>query len=181
MRSKYTSLQITLHWLVFLLVIVAYTAMELRSEFPRSIRHIVVAVHFSCGIAIFLLMATRLALRIKYAAPPITPRPHPLFIGLSHLVHLLIYLIYLALPLLGVTMKYYGGSEWVAFGITMPVAAEPDEDFADTLADYHQLIARLGYLVLALHAAAALFHHYLWKDNTLLRMMPGKRSSRRNA
>lgn len=57
-----------------------------------------------------------------------------------------------------------------------PVAAEPDEDFADTLADYHELIARLGYLVLALHAAAALFHHYVWKDNTLLRMMPSKRT-----
>ncbi|WP_312979086.1 cytochrome b561 [Atlantibacter sp.] len=176
MRSKYTSLQITLHWLVFLLVIVAYTAMELRSEFPRSVRPLVVSTHFSCGIAIFLLMATRLLLRIKYAAPPITPKPHPLFIGLSHLVHLLIYLIYLALPLLGVTLKYYGGSDWVAFGVSMPVAPEPDEDFADTLADYHGLIARLGYIVLGLHAGAALFHHYVWKDNTLLRMMPGKRS-----
>jgi cytochrome b561 len=26
-----------------------------------------------------------------------------------------------------------------------------------------------------LHALAALMHHYLWKDNTLLRMMPRRR------
>ncbi|EOC6731924.1 cytochrome b561, partial [Cronobacter sakazakii] len=35
MRSKYTSLQITLHWLVFVLVVMAYAAMELRGLVPR--------------------------------------------------------------------------------------------------------------------------------------------------
>lgn len=176
MRSKYTAVQITLHWLVFVLVIIAYIAMECRSDFPRSYRPLVVSTHFSCGIAVFVLMVTRLVLRLKRPAPPIIPKPHPVFIGLSHVVHGLIYAIYLALPILGVTIKYYGGSEWVAFGIAMPFAAEGDEDFADTLAGYHEVIARTGYLVIGLHAAAALFHHYVWKDNTLLRMMPGKRS-----
>jgi len=175
MRSKYTSLQITLHWLVFLLVIVAYAAMELRTDFPRSYRPLVVATHFSCGIAIGILMMTRLALRLKYPAPPIVPKPHPMFIGLSHLVHSGLYLIYIALPVIGVTMKYYAGNEWVAFGVSLPVAAVPDEGFADTLADLRGVIARVGYVVIALHAGAALFHHYVWKDTTLLRMMPGKR------
>lgn len=175
MRTKYTSLQITLHWLVFILVIIAYAAMELRGEFPRSYRPLIASTHFSCGIAILMLMVARLVLRVNDPAPPITPRPHPAFIGLSHLVHLLIYAIYIALPILGMTMKYYGGGEWVAFGVSMPVAAQPDEDFADTLTGYHEFIARLGYLVIGLHAAAALVHHYFWKDNTLLRMMPGKR------
>ncbi|EIM5890206.1 cytochrome b561, partial [Salmonella enterica subsp. enterica serovar Rissen] len=31
------------------------------------------------------------------------------------------------------------------------------------------------YFVIGLHAIAALMHHYFWKDNTLLRMMPRKR------
>ncbi|EHH2174219.1 cytochrome b561, partial [Salmonella enterica] len=33
-----------------------------------------------------------------------------------------------------------------------------------------------GYFVIGLHAIAALMHHYFWKDNTLLRMMPRKRN-----
>ncbi|NBY94370.1 cytochrome b561, partial [Escherichia coli] len=35
--------------------------------------------------------------------------------------------------------------------------------------------ANAGYFVIGLHALAALLHHYWWKDNTLLRMMPRKR------
>lgn len=38
MSNKYTSLQIGIHWLVFLLVIVTYCAMELRGFAPRSYR-----------------------------------------------------------------------------------------------------------------------------------------------
>jgi hypothetical protein len=40
MRDKYSGLQIGIHWLVFLLVIGAYAAMELRGFFPqRAARH----------------------------------------------------------------------------------------------------------------------------------------------
>lgn len=37
------------------------------------------------------------------------------------------------------------------------------------------MLANLSYYVVGLHALAALLHHYLWKDNTLLRMMPKKK------
>lgn len=36
MENKYSRLQISIHWLVFLLVIAAYCAMEFRGFFPRS-------------------------------------------------------------------------------------------------------------------------------------------------
>ncbi|ELY3544612.1 cytochrome b561 [Cronobacter turicensis] len=174
MRSKYTSLQITLHWLVFLLVVMAYAAMELRGLVPRSLGRLFIWTHFSCGIAILVLMVTRLLVRMKYPAPPIVPKPRAMYIGLSHLVHLVIYLMFIGLPLLGIVAKYYGGSDWYAFGISMPVAAEPDEDSEMQLRAIHAFIANLSYFVIGLHAAAALVHHYFWKDNTLLRMMPGK-------
>ncbi|HAT1674454.1 TPA: cytochrome b, partial [Raoultella planticola] len=38
----------------------------------------------------------------------------------------------------------------------------------------HEFLANTGYFIVGLHAAAALMHHYIWRDNTLLRMMPGK-------
>jgi cytochrome b561 len=58
----------------------------------------------------------------------------------------------------------------------MPHAAEANFDVVDMLKSWHVTLANLGYFVIALHAAAALMHHYFWKDNTLLRMMPRKRS-----
>ncbi|MGE9627421.1 cytochrome b, partial [Escherichia coli] len=38
--------------------------------------------------------------------------------------------------------------------------------------DIHETLANIGYFLIAAHAGAALFHHYVQKDNTLLRMIP---------
>ena len=34
----------------------------------------------------------------------------------------------------------------------------------------HEAVANLGYALIGLHAVAALYHHYMRHDNTLLRM-----------
>ena len=150
MRDKYSGLQIGIHWLVFLLVVVAYAAMELRGFFPRSDR-------------------------LKSPAPPIVPKPSPMMTGFAHLGHLVIYLLFIALPLIGMVMMYWRGNPWYAFGLTMPYAPQSDFERVDTLKAIHEWLANAGYFVIGLHALAALVHHYWWKDNTLLRMMPRKR------
>ena len=159
MENKYSRLQISIHWLVFLLVIAAYCAMEFRGFFPRSDRPLINMVHVSCGISILVLMVVRLLLT-----------------GLAHLGHLVIYLLFIALPVIGLVMMYNRGNPWFAFGLTMPYASEANFERVDSLKSWHETLANLGYFVIGLHAAAALAHHYFWKDNTLLRMMPRKRS-----
>lgn len=77
MGNKYSRLQISIHWLVFLLVIVAYCAMEFRGFFPRSDRPLINMIHVSCGISILVLMVVRLLLRLKCPTPPIIPKPKP--------------------------------------------------------------------------------------------------------
>ena len=96
--------------------------------------------------------------------------------GMAHLGHLVIYLLFIVLPIIGLVMMYNRGNPWIAFGIVMPHAPEANFDLVDMLKSWHVTLANLGYFVIALHAGAALMHHYFWKDNTLLRMMPRKRS-----
>ncbi|HGW6102945.1 TPA: cytochrome b561 [Citrobacter werkmanii] len=176
MGNKYSGLQIGIHWLVFLLVILAYSAMEFRGLFPRSYRPLFNMVHVSCGITILTLMVARLLVRLKYPAPPIVPKPKPMMTGMAHLGHLVIYLLFISLPIIGLVMMYNRGNPWIAFGIVMPYAAKANLDLVEMLKSWHVTLANLGYFVIGLHAAAALMHHYFWKDNTLLRMMPRKRS-----
>lgn len=175
MRCNYSGLQIAIHWLVFLLVIVTYCAMEFRGFAPRDWRPYFNIVHVSCGITILVLMIARLLVRLKSPTPPIVPKPSPMLTGLAHLVHLIIYLLFIALPILGLLMMYNRGGNWIAFGLSMPHAAEANFDLVDMLKEYHVTLAMFGYYVIALHALAALAHHYFFKDNTLLRMMPKKR------
>ena len=175
MRNNYSGLQIAIHWLVFLLIIVTYCAMEFRGFAPRDWRPYFNIVHVSCGITILVLMVARLLIRLKSPTPPIVPKPSPVLTALAHLGHLVIYLLFIALPILGLLMMYNRGGNWIAFGLSMPHAAEANFDLVDMLKEYHETLAMFGYYVIALHALAALAHHYFFKDNTLLRMMPKKR------
>lgn len=133
MGNKYSGLQIGIHWLVFLLVIVAYSAMEFRGFFPRSYRPLFNMVHVSCGITILTLMVARLLVRLKYPAPPIVPKPKPMMTGMAHLGHLVIYLLFIVLPIIGLVMMYNRGNPWIAFGIVMPHAPEANFDLVDML------------------------------------------------
>ncbi|MDR3454676.1 MAG: cytochrome b/b6 domain-containing protein [Rhodoferax sp.] len=45
----------------------------------------------------------------------------------------------------------------------------------DSLKEIHETIATIGYCLIGLHAAAALFHHHVMCDSTLLRTLPMRR------
>ena len=175
MREKYSGLQIAIHWLVFLLVIVTWCAMDLRGFFSREYRPWFNMVHVSCGMTILVLMVARLVIRLKRPAPPITPKPKPWMTGMAHLGHLVIYLLFIALPIIGLCLMYNRGHSWLAFGLVMPHAADSNFELVDFFKHYHVLLAKTSYYVVGLHALAALLHHYIWKDNALLRMMPKKK------
>ncbi|WP_315709652.1 cytochrome b561 [Brenneria uluponensis] len=177
MKEKYHSSQIALHWLVLLLVIATYASMELRDFAPRggSARALMSSIHYSCGVSVWVLMIGRMLLRFIHPTPEITPKPERIISIASHAVHGLLYLIFLALPVFGVMTMYFRGIDWTIFGVSMPIAAVPNYDLKETMEGIHEVIANAGYFVIGLHAAASLYHHYIVRDNTLLRMMPGKK------
>ncbi|MDQ0124066.1 cytochrome b561 [Pseudomonas lini] len=39
---------------------------------------------------------------------------------------------------------------------------------------WHELLGSTGYWLIGAHAAAGLFHHYWVRDNTLVRILPGR-------
>ena len=138
--------------------------MEFRGFAPRDWRPYFNIVHVSCGITILVLMIARLLVRLKSPTPPIVPKPSPMLTGLAHLGHLIIYLLFIALPILGLLMMYNRGGNWIAFGFSMPHAAEANFDLVDMLKEYHVTLAMFGYYVIALHALAALAHHYFFTE-----------------
>jgi len=174
MSSKYAPTQIVLHWVTFILIVVAYCTMEFRGLATRgSWQHAaMILTHFSAGSAILVLMLSRLILRVFNRSPAIVPKPPHWQIGLAHLTHLMLYLLFIALPVLGLLSRFYLGKSWEIFGISMPVSGDPDFELSDTLTYWHKTVTSLGYWLVGIHTVAALAHHYLFKDNTLLRMMP---------
>ncbi|RLM09346.1 cytochrome B [Gibbsiella quercinecans] len=174
MENRYAPVQIRLHWWVFILLVITCATIELRTmaEIGTGPWYVLVVTHFSCGVAVFFLMIFRLILRHRYPTPAIVPPPPKWQAAAASTAHILIYLLLFTLPILGVYSRYIGGREWFLFGIPMPFAEPADRGAARAVIGWHKTLANLGYWLIGLHAAAALFHHYLVKDNTLLRMMP---------
>jgi superoxide oxidase len=48
----------------------------------------------------------------------------------------------------------------------------PAPPAAERLEELHELFATVGYVLIGLHAVAALLHHVVLRDNTLRRMLP---------
>jgi superoxide oxidase len=78
----------------------------------------------------------------------------------------------LGMPLVGWLMLSLRGDEVMFFGLQLPPLAAEDKDLGKLLRGWHGDIGRIFYGVLGLHAAAALFHHHVLRDDTLRRMLP---------
>lgn len=176
--TKFSTLQIRLHWLTLALIAVTYAAMELRGWFPKdSSAYLAMrATHYNAGVFVWLLMFFRLGLKHKYKDPNIVPPPPRWQMYTAKLMHIALYATFLALPVLGIALIAYGGKSWNLLGFTISPFVTADGGVKTTIKDLHETLANAGYFLIAFHATAALCHHYIQKDNTLLRMMPNKKA-----
>ena len=180
-QDRYGRLSIALHWLMFLLLVAGYTCIELREYYPKGsdTREALKTWHFMLGLTVFTLVWFRLLARMLQVMPAITPPLSPIVHLLGRLVHLLLYLFMIAMPVLGWLTLSAEGDAIPFWGLTLPPLVAPDEQLAEQVEEIHELIGTAGYFLIGLHAAAALVHHYFFRDNTLVRMLPGKSLSRR--
>ncbi|EOC0702235.1 cytochrome b/b6 domain-containing protein [Salmonella enterica subsp. enterica serovar Kokomlemle] len=172
--KKFSGLQIQLHWLTLLLIAVTYAAMEFRGIFPKgSAAYLAMReTHYNAGIFTWALMFVRLNLHQKYSSPAIIPSPPAWQEKAAKVMHFVLYAIFLLLPLFGVAIMITGGKHWSFLGMSAPVFMPPDHEIKSILEGIHKTLANAGYFFVAAHAAAALFHHYVQRDNTLIRMLP---------
>lgn len=163
-----------LHWLIALLVIAALVTIEIRGNFPRgsALRSGLRSAHMQFGIAVLLLMLPRLLQRLRERAPAIVP-PLPSWQRIpAKLLHVALYALLFALPLLGIAMMMIGGKPVAFLGIALPVAATPDAALSASLKDIHETLGEVLMWMAIVHVLAALVHHALRRDTTLRRMLP---------
>lgn len=176
--DRYGSLSIVMHWLMLLLLVAVYACIELRGFYPKGSdpREAMKQWHFMLGLAVFALVWLRLALRMMGASPRIQPPAGAWLLRLSVVVHLALYAFMVAMPLLGWLLLSAEGKPVPFFGFELPALTGTNAALADTIGELHETIGTAGYYLVGLHAAAALFHHYVLHDNTLLRMLPQRHS-----
>lgn len=174
MRNRYSLIQISLHWATLVMIILTYSAMLSRGMFSEDDESFINLFHFNFGITVWLLMFIRLGLRHYYATPPIEPPLAEWQSIASKGLHWMLYLLFLSLPILGFLTLQFGGKDWVLYGFTVPQWVTPDPSWRKLLKQTHETLANMGYFLIGFHTLAALYHHYIRRDDTLRRMLPGK-------
>lgn len=177
-QARYPRPLIALHWLTLLLIAVVYACMEFRGIFPRGSepRELMKAIHFSGGLTVLLFVIARIALRLRGPIPPVSP-PLPAVQKLAASAgHLALYVFMLGMPIVGWLILSAEGAAISLWGIPVPALVGENPDLAHTLEDWHEIGATVGYALIGLHALAGLYHHYLRRDDTLRRMLPGPRA-----
>ncbi|MCV2367963.1 cytochrome b [Roseateles oligotrophus] len=177
--TRYGNLSMGMHWLMLGLIAAVYACIELRGYFPRGsgLRQGMKNWHFMLGLSVWLLLLLRLALRLTDTAPRIEPPPVKWQSLAATAMHLALYGLMLLMPLLGwMTLSAKGKSLPYFFGFQLPPflpsLLPPSEAAAELLEELHETGGNIGYVLIGLHATAALYHHYIVRDNTLLRMLP---------
>lgn len=172
--TRFSKLSIALHWLMLVLMVAVYATIELREIYPKGSdpREALKMWHFMLGLSILVLVLVRIAARFMQAAPAIVP-PLPRMQELAaKAMHLLLYVLMIGMPLAGWLILSAAGKPVPFFGLELPPLIGENKDLAGQIKELHETFGEVGYYLIGLHAAAALFHHYVQKDNTLVRMLP---------
>ena len=179
MRARNESIRyglplIALHWLMLLLIVLVYACIELRELYPKGsdIRNALKTWHYLLGLSVFILVWVRLVVRLLDSTPPIVPAPPRWQVRVAHASEFAIYIFMIAMPLLGWLILSAENEVVSFFGLQLPALVGEDKQLAEQIEEVHELIGNFGYFLIGLHAAAALLHHYVQRDNTLTRMLP---------
>ncbi|BAI71127.1 hypothetical protein AZL_004890 [Azospirillum sp. B510] len=179
MPTTYSATQKTLHWLIALLIVGLYLLTFIVDIYERGnpMRATIWWLHYSFGLALLGLVAARIGLRLARGTPALPADMTPAERSASHAVHFGLYALMLAVPLIGVVLAWLRGTTLTFFDLfTIPSPLEVDRNLGRSVKEIHELAANLILALAALHAAAALWHHFIRRDGVLARMLPGRQA-----
>ncbi len=180
--ERYTGVAIALHWLIAL-GIVAQLALGLamtKIAMARMTEFKLYQLHKSIGITILLLVLLRVLWRLGHRPPPLPDGLPPAERVAAKGTHWMLYLFMLGLPITGwmlVSVSPYN-LPTVLFGRIpwphLPIFTDVEDKgpVEDAMKAVHAYAAWLLIAIVSVHAAAALRHHFVKRDDVLRRMLP---------
>jgi superoxide oxidase len=176
-RPPFDTLTIALHWTTLLIVLtlfgsgLLYGQVEERSWAPSLLQ-----VHRSLGVTIWTLTVFRLLWRVtgaRFPAFPATMSPlHQLGARLSEYG---LYALLLIQPVTGVAQTILRGRPFEVFAWSIPPLVARNVALVGIFRATHEIGAWCLFALAGLHAAAALVHHFILRDDVLEAMAPAFR------
>lgn len=172
--TAYTPTARLLHWLIVALLVVEFTLAWIMPDIHRNTPlGTLISLHFSFGVFILGVMIIRLLWAATHHVPQALDLPAWQYRS-AVIVHWLLYLLVLALPILG-----WLNASWRGYPVSLFWLVEMPKLLATRISgwqwtgDIHKFLATYVLLALVgLHVLAALYHHFVRRDGVLKRMLP---------
>ena len=175
--ERYDRVMKTMHWTTLFLVAATYAVVwSSGAAATKEQQAVLVQVHRSLGVTIFVLTLFRLAWRSRARLPGLPADLPTIQIMAARATQYLLYALLLVQPVLGLLHSIALGARIdLFFLIELPAMMGRDKVLSKMAISAHDLVANLMLVVVALHATAALFHHFVRRDAEMKGMLPGAR------
>jgi cytochrome b561 len=187
--SSYGRVAKWLHWLTALFVLAAYASilyLDWVFDMKGPQRGTFLQLHKCIGFSVLVFVVLRLYWRFTNPHPALPASMPRWQVTASNVSHFLLYFFLLAMPLSG----YIGNSNGVDYGLFKVAAFKNTgwgiwlmemfnttyEKFEVGFDSFHYRVVGpyIFWVIIAVHALAGMYHHYVEKDDVLKRMLPGK-------
>lgn len=178
--NGYGLISIAIHWISALLILFLFGLgiYMVGLSYYDDWYHKGPELHVSLGLMVFLIMLVRIVWRV------INPRPvdlpaKPLQLTTAKWVKFALYICIFVVVVTGYLITTAEGQPASMFNlIKFPVLMELSGDNVDLVGELHEYFAWGIIALVVLHSLGALFHHFVMRDRTLVRMLkPVKKSA----
>ena len=165
------------HWSTLVLIAAAYIAIwGSYAVATKEQEAFLTQLHRSLGVTVFVLTVFRLGWR-WHARIPSLPADLPAIQKVAaRVAEYFLYALLLIQPILGILYINARGRRVDFFFLgELPPIVGPDKVLAKQAVAAHDIVAYVLLTFIGLHAAAALFHHFVRRDDVLKAMLPRSR------
>jgi cytochrome b561 len=163
-----------LHWLTLFVVITIFVfafSIDLASSTKEAVA--LIQLHRSFGVIVWAVTLGRLVWR-QFSRFPNWPADMPQAMRFAaQWSEYALYALLLIQPILGfLQTNAHGDRVNLFFLVQLPALIGQDRPLAKLLLEVHETVGFLLLGLIALHASAALYHHFWRRDGTLEAMLP---------
>lgn len=162
------------HWGTFFLFVSLFVLAEIAEDAPKGPeKWALYDLHKSIGISILFVVFLRLSWRLANPVPEPIGAVSRWIEKAASVGHFLLYVVMFLMPLSGYVMSVSGGHDVSWFGLfKLPSLLGKNEGLHELTEEFHEVMAAVILVLVATHLLAALWHHFIVKDNVLRRMLP---------
>lgn len=172
-NKKYGAIHMLLHWIMaFLIISLLCVGLYMKSVPYDATLYF---FHKSFGVLIFILATFRIIWKLTNKKPEFDSKISLKIRLLSQLGTFGLYGLIISMPLTGILMSAFAGYTIPYFGIfEIAPFVSANVTYASFFKGAHDVLATIFMVLILMHTIMAIVHHFIFKDNTLRKMLPSR-------